>query len=163
MWKPFIENNDYQINEFGEFMSFKHRKPKLLKQRLNDSGYPVVGFYSNGIYKIVTIHRQVGIHFIPNPNNLPEVNHVDGIKTNNHFSNLEWSTRSLNVKHAYDTGLIISNKGINQWKAKLTDEMIREIRSYKGYKSGKAVAKQFNIHYNSIYQIWKGVTWKHVI
>lgn len=164
MWKPFIEDNDYQINEFGEFMSYKHRRPKLIKQRLNRFGYPVIGISTNNKYRVFSIHRQVAIHFIPNPQNLPEVNHKNGIKTDCHFSNLEWSTRSLNVQHAYNTGLMISSvQGTNQWQAKLTDNLIKEIRSYKGLKSGKEVAKQFNIHYSSVYQIWQGKTWKHVI
>jgi hypothetical protein len=57
------------------------------------------------------IHRLVAIAFIPNPDNLKEVNHKDGDKENNSVTNLEWCTRSQNMKHAYLMGLRVPNKG----------------------------------------------------
>ena len=72
-----------------------------------------------GDYKIVNhngktykVHRLVAICYIENPNNLPQVNHIDGNKTNNHVSNLEWCTASYNTQHAYDNGLAKS-KGVS--------------------------------------------------
>lgn len=54
------------------------------------------------------IHRLVGLLFVPNPDNKPHINHKDGNKANNHYTNLEWCTHSENIKHAYDTGLLKS-------------------------------------------------------
>jgi len=70
---------------------------------INKDGYSVV--FLRGINK-VRVHRLVAKAFIPNPNGYTEVNHKDCDKKHNHFSNLEWSTRSLNMKHAYVNGLL---------------------------------------------------------
>ena len=72
----------------------------------------------NGKHKLVTIHRLVAIHFISNPDNKPQVNHIDGDKTNNNIINLEWVTAQENNIHARKTGLHVSDgdKAVNQIK-----------------------------------------------
>ena len=84
--------------------------------------------YSGGYYKIdlakaktVPIHRIVAMTYIPNPHNLPYVNHIDGDKTNNCVDNLEWCSAQQNAQHAIDTGL-------NKVCRKLTDEDVKFIR-----------------------------------
>lgn len=62
-----------------------------------------VNLYKNGKNKIKKIHRIVAENFIPNPENKPEVNHIDGNKQNNKVDNLEWVTKSENVKHRFST------------------------------------------------------------
>lgn len=107
----------YQINKDGEVRSLERKvvgakgmckraaygSTKKLTLRAN--GYYAVGLWKNNNQKIENIHRLIAIAFIPNPNNYPEVNHIDGDKTNNKIENLEWCNQSYNVKHAYDTGL----------------------------------------------------------
>lgn len=68
----------------------------MLKQTVNRSGYKRVGLYKNGKYKPYNVHRLVAITFIPNPTNLPVVNHKDEDKTNNNVNNLEWCTYEYN-------------------------------------------------------------------
>lgn len=78
---------------------------KEKNQYTDKYGYKCCMLYKNGEKKHTTIHRAVAMAFLPNNNNFPQVNHIDGNKENNNVSNLEWCTVSHNVQHAYDTGL----------------------------------------------------------
>ena len=105
-----------QINNYEGLyeVSNKGRIKSLITMRIlspNKIGdYLGVTLTKNKEHKIYTIHRLVALHFIPNPENKPEVNHIEGIKTKNCVEDLEWATKSENGKHAYDTGLSMVNK-----------------------------------------------------
>lgn len=88
IWKP-IEGYEefYKISNFGEVKSL--RRNRLLKIHPDTSGYLQAVLYKDGTRRTFKIHRLVGKHFIENPKNLPEINHLDGVKSNNHVSNLE--------------------------------------------------------------------------
>jgi len=77
----------------------------IRKKRTMRNGYQVVGVRVEGVSTPILVHRMVAEMYVANPNNKPEVNHKDGDKTNNHFTNLEWSTRSENMLHAQSNGL----------------------------------------------------------
>ena len=66
--------------------------------------------YNGEVRKKMRVHRIVALHFIPNPENKTEVNHIDGTKKNNRAENLEWTTRQENAKHAKDLGLYIGKR-----------------------------------------------------
>lgn len=95
----------YDIDINGNIYSLQRKQEIILKPGKMSSGYKMVSLVRDGVNKSLSIHRLLAIHFIPNPNNLPQVNHIDGNKTNNSISNLEWCTRSHNMKHMYDNGL----------------------------------------------------------
>ena len=92
----------YYISKEGEVMSTDYRntgKCRMLKQSTDQYGYKVVGLENNGLYKKYKVHRLVAMTFIPNPDNLPQVNHKDEVKTNNCVSNLEWCTHEYNNRY----------------------------------------------------------------
>lgn len=93
---------DYKISNFGRVISLKRSDENLLTVTDNHKGYPIVFLSKNGKTKNYMIHRLVAIHFIPNPENKPQVNHKNGIRTDFSISNLEWCTASENVRHSYD-------------------------------------------------------------
>jgi hypothetical protein len=95
----------YEIDIDGNIYSHHLHKERLLKPGLMTSGYKMIFLKKDKKAKMFSIHRLLAIHFIPNPNNLPQVNHKDGNKLNNSIDNLEWCTQSHNIQHAYDTGL----------------------------------------------------------
>lgn len=106
LWKP-IEGTYYTVSNFGRVKSLPRNTAheRILKQRLNRDGYYYVNLSINGKTKTYKPHRLVAQMFIPNPNNLPQVNHKDGDKTNNNIDNLEWCDASYNQKHAVKLGL----------------------------------------------------------
>ncbi len=104
LWKECTISPLYHISSDGQLYS--SRKNKLLKGGINSCGYKFYylttnGGYSNDKGKWIFAHRLVAQHFIPNPNNLPEVNHIDGNKLNNNTNNLEWCTHKQNIKHSF--------------------------------------------------------------
>lgn len=95
----------YEVDENSNIRNAKSKK--LLKQRLNKNGYYYIGFNDKERGHCVPkeVHRLVAEAFIPNPNNYPVVNHINGNHQDNRVENLEWCTYSQNSKHAYLTGL----------------------------------------------------------
>ena len=91
-------NGLYQISNFGNVKSLNLKGGSLLKPELI-SGYLRIGLYKNNNYKHYLIHRLVAETFIPNPDNLPQVNHKDENKTNNNVENLEWCDRKYNMNY----------------------------------------------------------------
>lgn len=105
-WIPGYEDI-YKISDQGRVYSVRRPNTKggLLRPRRDKNGYVTVMLYLNGEKINKKIHRLVASSFIPNPELKPEVNHINGQKSDNRSSNLEWSTPSENIKHAFRSGL----------------------------------------------------------
>lgn len=143
------------MTDSGEL--FSKRTNKFLKQHLSTSGYLTVATKVEGKDICFRVHRLVAEAFIPNPYNKPEVNHIDGNKTNNYVTNLEWCTSKENIAHAVDSGLLVGRRGVDNCNAKLTLEQVKEIkRLYKPYSrefGTRALAKKYGVHHMQISRI----------
>ena len=97
VWKEIIGFEKYKISNYGRVIGCNGG---FLKFNKTYNGYTTLCVYNQGKKATLRIHRILAYSFIPNPENKPEVNHIDGDKSNNHISNLEWCTRSENTLHS---------------------------------------------------------------
>jgi hypothetical protein len=95
----------YQASPSGKIRSILSSKPRILKANQDRCGYLYYGLYRNGKSKSLKEHRLVAVTFIENAGGKEEVNHKNGIKTDNRVENLEWNTPSENILHGYKHGL----------------------------------------------------------
>lgn len=110
IWKDIIDFEGlYQISNYGRVKSLtnksNHNKEIIMKQKINNKGYMQLTLCKNSKQITKRVHRLVAEAFIPNPNNLPQVNHIDENKLNNNVNNLEWCNNSYNQLHANRLGL----------------------------------------------------------
>ena len=170
IWKDL--NEFYQVSSYGQvkskdkyvkstFGGMYFKKGRLLKLNTNNNGYLQVQLCHNGVSKVERVHRLVAKAFIPNPNNLPKVNHKDGNKQNNTVANLEWCTQFENIIHAKENGWMI--KGETAVNSKLTEEVVKDIKYLiKEGATNTELAILFNVHKGTINCIRIGRNWSHV-
>lgn len=169
VWELVKENSNYMVSNLGRIKSLDHYvkcrygkqrlvKGKIINGAIGKWGYIYIHISVNGKDKLFRLNRLVAQAFIPNPLNKPQVNHINGIKTDNRVENLEWATRSENGKHAYRTGLLNKKTMILNW-----DNMKKPvIKSKKGlcvnYQSIGEAAKENNMSYYEINKCIKNHT-----
>jgi hypothetical protein len=163
IWKS-IEGFDgiYEVSNLGRVKSLKRKysdDDKIRKFSIS-KGYIRYYLSINAITKPFSAHRLVALAFIHNPENKPQVNHIDGNKLNNRVDNLEWVTSSENQNHALKTGLIIPNCGQNHYRKKLTDKDVLEIRNSN--LSESKLSLQYKINRATIGKIKRLESWKHL-
>lgn len=146
-FQPVVGFEDlYKVSDLGNVLGVKRNK--LLKQKMNVHGYMVLELTKCNKPYYVNVHRLVAMAFIPNFENLPQVNHINGIKTDNRVKNLEWSTSKQNVAHAIATGLR---------STKLSSKDVKDIRLLKSQGvSSVTLGKMFGISRQSIIQVVNG-------
>ena len=164
IWKHYLYN--YDISNFGRLRNNKTNH--ILKPNLVGRGYLgiCVSLGSRNKYKMIKIHRAVAETFIPNPNNLPQVNHIDCNKLNNRADNLEWCDNQYNTQHAEDNGLIKHYKREENPSAKLKEEDVRFIREHyiprhKEYGI-RAFSRKYNVHHETIRHALYEETWQNM-
>ncbi len=161
VWKDIPDYEGYQVSNKGNVQSFKRENPRILKTSLCNMGYSMVGLSMNGKTKSKRVHRIVAETFIPNPEGKPNINHINGIKTDNRIENLEWCTQKENIRHAVETGLYIAT-GENNGMCKITKADAREIKyGHQGMKQ-KDIAEIYGIHQSHVCRIRLGKLWGHI-
>ena len=129
-WRFIEANSDYMISDHGRILSFKGKSKLIISSTITSKGYEYVAIRQKGIYVGYSVHRLVATAFIPNPKRLPQVNHLDGNKLNNHVSNLEWCDAYDNIMHAIRTGLRPSSPALSPVPCATTDEAGNILQAY---------------------------------
>lgn len=162
-WKSiYIDGNltSYQISDTG--MVYNTATGRYLSGSHDKRGYQVVSIYCNHKLYSVKVHRLVAIAFIPNPENKPTVNHLDGNKDNNCVDNLEWATHKENITHAIDTGLR-NTSGINSGSNKYDEATVHKVCKLLSEGSGiKEIAEKLKVSPNLPRRIKYADKWKSI-
>lgn len=152
-----------KLTKFGRNGGYRQTTGQWLKPSLTKSGYYRVYLWdANGKRKALFVSRLVALTYIPNPNNLPMVNHINANPKDNRVENLEWCTPQGNTKHAYDNGLIVlpDQSGEKNSQAKLNWQKVREIRAMKGIKTRKELSEIYGVKYCTIADVLNNVSWR---
>lgn len=174
LWVDIIGyNGEYQLSNRGRVRSpqrtivHKTGKKVTLPYReqtvfINTNGYPSVGLSKDKKQRQWLLHRLLALHFIPNPENKPFINHINGIKTDYRLENIEWCTHVENCLHAFAIGLSDTH-GERHTQSKLTNAAVLDIRANCSDTSkAKEYAVKYGVNPSTIRDvIWKR-TWTHI-
>lgn len=155
----------YEVSNMGNVRSLDRRcssgkfcKGQILAKRYDNSGYTQVGLCRSSTVKWMKVHRLVAMAFLPNPENKPQVNHLNGIRDDNRLGNLEWCTCSENHRHAFD---VLGKKpsrstlGKPAWNRKLNEEQIKAILA--DTRSQSKIAKDYGVCQQTISNLKNGL------
>lgn len=140
----------YAVSNMGRVRSFAdanpvNRRNRILKPAFDGKGnYLFVGLHKDGKVKHAYIHRLVAIVFVPNPHNLPQVNHKDECKTNNRADNLEWCTRSYNSRYGHGRERMIESRRMNNNMKELA-EKAKATKILRGTHDAEKAVLQFSM------------------
>ncbi len=174
-WKPITDfEHLYEISNYGRVKSLhKERempqnrgiriyKESILKPNKNNRGYFYVDLVNFDIKRRYLVHRLVGIHFILNPLNLPEIMHLDDNPENNYYLNLKWGTHQDNMSLKVEANRQQKGEGVKNSKLKEQDVIeIRKIYDKKTLNQYK-LAEKYEVSQSVIHDILKYKSWKHI-
>lgn len=181
VWKDVVGYEGYyQVSSFGRVKGLERQFTQLngmtgryntktipesyMKAFSDKDGYKKIQLTKDGKRNKFFVHRLVAIAFILNPESKPEVNHKDGVKDNNHLSNLEWNTTSENQLHAIANKLYQTARGESSGTSKLKESEVREIHRLwqTGDVTQEYLAVKFGIMGSAISRIVNGIRWRHI-
>lgn len=178
-WLPVVGYEGvYEVSENGDILSMSRiksnqhgeyiTKERLLKSATDRGGYKYVYLTDKqGYSRFIYVHRIVAQCFLEKDVKREFVNHINGIKTDNNYRNLEWVTKSENTAHAYSIGSmgigINIRSGSKNKSAKLDENKVVEIKNL--IKIGRncfSISKSYNVNPSTIYRIRDGKSWKNI-
>ncbi len=175
VWKPIPGYESYyEVSSFGRVRSFDrstirtdgkrfNKAGRVLKPNLEQRGYLSVRLCVETVHKIFKVHRLVARAFLQAPHEGQQINHINGIKTDNRPENLEWVNPSENVRHAFDIGLCKTRKGVNNSRCKLSEADVLKVRMLNRQGvSTASISRLMNVSEAAIRNILKGRSWTHV-
>lgn len=176
IWKDIINFPGYQVSNTGEIKSLKRKiahkrsgyitiRERLLRYSISNAGYFCCHLTDiNGRHKMMNVHRLVALSFLGHPPVVYyQVNHKDGNKLNNVYTNLEWMTRRENSKHAVDVGLIKVGEKSNCHKlSKKNIEYAKKLYATGKY-TNESLARKFRVSWSAINSAIRGQkNWKQI-
>lgn len=152
----------YEISNYGNVKSLKRNRVLIMSPSISQ-GYRLVSLCLEGISNSHRVARLVALHFVEGEKIQDEVNHIDGITENDHYSNLEWTTRQENAIHA--CRVLKRNTGENHGAAKLKRQEVKEIKWIlkTGIFNKAEIGRMYNVNVSTIRHISRGDSWKQVV
>lgn len=162
IWRTVKDYPLYSVSNLGRLKNNKTQK--ILKGGLDSYGYRIVILCNNGKRKIKTIHRLIAESFIDNPDNKPQVNHINGVKTDNRVINLEWVTNQENQNHFWrvinsdvnKANRSKAHKGKNLLSENPNAKQVIRLEDGKIYPTIKEAALDIGVRYNKICDVCAG-------
>jgi len=162
----------YLISDFGRVASYYQSKTTISTNKTKIIKSPNGGRYKHntlckdGIRKTKLLHQAVAKVFVNNPSVglFNQVNHIDGNKHNNHYTNLEWCTAKMNITHAFKNGLITTKKGEDSKTSRFSNFDVSRIKVFiKNNIPLRTISKVYGCHESLISAIKIGRSWSHII
>lgn len=173
IWKP-VKGYEglYEVSNVGRVKSMPRtiarsdgkpytiKKEKIMKLFADEDGYRRIEMRNDGKSFKTFAHRLVARAFIPNAENKPQVNHINGIKNDNRVDNLEWVTLQENKDHAVANGLVADQRGIKNPSNTLEEKQVMKIIELKekGFRPVE-IARKIDIPYSNVRNVYYGYTW----
>ena len=144
----------YSVSKHGEVYS--HNKNRLIYLNKKKNGYLQVNLFNNGIFKTKLVHRLVAETYIPNLNNYKQVNHINGIKTDNRVENLEWVSAKENTNHSWKIGLSKNTEYQRKIATQTHSKLVLDKQNGIFYNSVKEASICLDIYYPRLKNMLNG-------
>ena len=161
-WRPIPGFSGYEVSDQGRVRyTLRWKSPHLLRLAKHSRGYLKAFLTVDKKMKTMFVHRLVAMAFLPNPDGLPYINHLNAVKTDNRPSNLEWASHASNTAHAVKNGLI--PVGATHGNTKLSDEQVMQIHVlHASGRNKKSLAREFKVDPSNVRAILNGTSRKPV-
>lgn len=173
IWKEIDGYNGvYFVSNLGQVKSIDHycsnrtgsgkQTGRVFKIQVSYKGYLRVALSKNKKKFHTSVHRLIAKAFIPNPENKPQVNHINGIKSDNRIENLEWCTNGENMTHAFKNNLVNLNYGEKHHNSKLSNDDVLRVRKLHSLGfTCKSLAEDYNVSQTAMSKILRNITYKN--